>query len=249
MLGKLNSVLRALPLRLILKAIVFAGFLIGFKFGVIPTGFFPIFLFILAAVYFYFRSAIHSRQLLFSFLILNFLSLIFIVYWHLDSRLFEAVVIFGLGAALFLILGIKNLFFIERPAFYFLLNNLFFFLIFLFFFGIDAQIPFIKHILLFVFAYALTGEFLKLFMPEPLRRRALFAAVFAFIIVQAIWAVSFLPIGFLNSAALLLPFVFVLGDLAVHHLDGSLNRRMVLRDTTILIAAGVVISAASKWTI
>ena len=249
MLGKLNSVLRVLPLRLILKAIVFAAFLTGFKFGVIPTGFFPILLFILAAAYFYFRSATHSRQLLFSFLILIFLSLIFIVYWPLNFWLLETVIILGLSAAFFLILGIKNLFFIERPAFYFLLNNLFFFLIFLSFFRVDFRFPTMKYILVFILSYFLTGEFLKFFITGPSRRRLLFSAVFSFIVVQALWAVALLPIGFLNSAALLLPFVFILGDFSVHLLEGSLNRRLVLRNITILIAAAIIISAASRWTL
>lgn len=249
MSGKLNLVLRALPLRLLVKTAVFAGFLIGFRFSGVLTGFFPILLFILAAAYFYFRSAIHSGQLIFSFLTLIFLSLIFIFYWPLNSWLLETVVILGLSAAFFLILGIKNLFFIKRPAFYFLLNNLFFFLIFLSFFRADFRFLTIKYILVFILSYFLTGEFFKFFITGHSRRRFLFSAVFSFIVVQALWSVSLLPIGFLNSAALLLPFVFILGDLSVHHLEGLLNRRVVLRNITILIASGIIISAASRWTL
>jgi hypothetical protein len=235
------------------KTAVFAGFLALLKYGDVSDRFFWVFLFIAAAVYFYFRSAIHSQRLLFSFLILIFLSLIFIVYWPDETIGFISpisligLIISGLSAAFFLILGIKNLFLIERPAFYFLLNNLFFFLIFLFFFGVDFRFPVVKYLLVFILAYLLTGEFLKFFIAGPSRRRFLFSAVSAFIVVQAVWAVSLLPIGFLNSAALLLPVIFILGDFTIHHLDGSLSRRIALRNITILIAAAIIISAASRW--
>jgi len=107
-----------------------------------------------------------------------------------------------------------------------------------------------RYVLLFIFSYFLTGEFLKFFMADlSRRRRSLFSAAFSFIILQIFWAIALLPIGFLNSAALLLPVVFLLSDFIIHHLDGSLSRRIVLRNVTILIAAFVIVSLVSKWTL
>lgn len=249
MLRKLNLASKAPLLRLAFKALIFFGLLAWAGLG--EKSFFPVLVFVLAAVFIYFLPVLNWRRLFASFFILLILSLAFILYSAPLISHFSLLIAVIFGFVFFLILGIKNLIFVERSAFYYLLNNLLFFLAFLFFFSqwslVDGPWFIVRYLSMFAVVFFLKKEFLAFLVLESPGRRLLISAGFAFIVLQLVWAISYLPIGFLNSAALALPLVFVLGDFTIHHFGGSLNRRVVLRNATILIAIIIVISAVSRW--
>lgn len=251
MLRKLNSALKTPLLRLAFKALIFSGLLTWAGLG--EKRFFPVLVFILAAVFIYFLHILNWRQLFASFFVFLVLSMVFVFYFAPLISHFSFLIPIIFGFVFFLILGIKNLIFIERSAFYHLLNNLLFFLAFLFFFSqwsiMDSPRFIVRYLLMFAAILFLKKEFLAFLVLESPRRRLLISAGFAFIVLQVVWAISYLPIGFLNSAALALPLVFVLGNFTIHHFGGSLNRRVVLRNATILIAIIIVISAVSRWSL
>ncbi len=253
MLRKLNLASKTPLLRLAFKALIFSGLLAWAGLG--EKSFFPVLVFVLTAVFIYFLPVLNWRRLFSSFLVLLAVSFLFIIgQWPaVFGQALAVAVIAAFGFVFFLILGIKNLIFVERSAFYYLLSNLLFFLVFLFFFSrwslADSPWFIVGYLLMFAVVFFLQKEFLAFLVVESPSRRLLISAGFAFIILQLVWAISYLPVGFLNSAALALPLVFVLGDFTIHHFGGSLNRRVVLRNATILIAIIIVISAVSCWSL
>ena len=251
MLKKLKSVSKAPALPLVLKTIVLSGFLVWIKFGD-GSRLIHVFLFVSLALFFYLQPLINFRKLLFSFLVFLTLFLFFVFQQTapLSHPIFSIMVVFGLSAAFYLILGIKNLIFVDRRSFYFLLNNLLLFLIFLFFFSAESHFSLLNYFLFFAAVFLITGEFLRfLIAGQSSQQRLLFSAFFAFLALQFVWVITFLPVGFLNSAALALFFVFVLGDFVIHHLSGTLNRFLILRDITILIVITILVFAASRWSL
>ena len=164
MLKRLNSVFKNLDLRLILKALVFAGLLI-WQLSIKPDGFFPILLFILISFYFYWRSIFSGRQFFSSFLILLIAS--FLAIRFLSFGITGIVSIFALATLFYLLLGVKNLTFINRSAIYYLLSSLLFFLIFFFFFLVDkSQFFLIKYLSAGLGIFLLSKEFLFFFVRQ-----------------------------------------------------------------------------------
>ena len=67
--------------------------------------------------------------------------------------------------------------------------------------------------------------------------------------MEVIWVVALLPMGFLNSSALVLLFILVLEDFAVNYFAGGLNRILILRNITVFVLISLAIFAASHWSI
>lgn len=82
-----------------------------------------------------------------------------------------------------------------------------------------------------------------------LAKKNLISAVLAFVLTQLSWAVNLLPIGGLNSASLALLIALILNDLTIHHLSGTLNRQIVLRNATIFIVLTLLVFGASGWSL
>lgn len=143
------------------------------------------------------------------------------------------------GFFYFLILGIKDGVFKNKWIVYQILNNFLLFFAFIIFFLPDQpQWFFWKFAGLAVVVFFLLREFLR---NNP------FAAVFSLLIVQLAWAVMFLPIGFLNSSALMLVIVLVFKDLIAAYLNKSLNNVLIMKNVTILAVSGLIIFMASHW--
>ncbi|MFA4872121.1 MAG: hypothetical protein WC610_03665 [Patescibacteria group bacterium] len=75
----------------------------------------------------------------------------------------------------------------------------------------------------------------------------LFSASLAVLISQFILIAAYLPIGFLNLAAISLVAVLALKDLTISHLYGHLNRSVILKNATMVLIFSVIIFIASKW--
>ncbi len=209
-------------------------------------------IFILIAFYFYLRPSLNTAQFFSSFLAPLVISLLIITYLPIANSYWLIIFAVFFGFLFYFILGIKNLIFVNRQNIYHILNSFLFLTIFILFFNTDKSV-------FFVFKYLLTGlgifflfrEFLMLGFREFIgfpKSLNLISTVFAFLSLQIIWVVSLLPIGFLNAAALVLMIILVLKDFTFHHLSGTINRRIVLRNTTIFLVLSVIIFAVSKWT-
>ena len=207
-------------------------------------------LFLTVAFYFYFRSFFNIHQYLASFLTLLIASVLFInlpfTVYHLPFTIFFAFLFF-------LLLGIKNLIFIKREPLYYLLNSLLLLTVFVYFFSFNNfEQPFwflIKSLAAFSAIFFLIKEFLTVVVSVPLgsQKRNLMAVGSAFLSLQFLWVIAFLPFRSINAASLAFLIALILEDFIVHHLSGTINRRIVLRNITMFLILAMIIFGASKW--
>lgn len=203
--------------------------------------------FVASALIFYFRHFFNIRRFFYSFAVLSVISLIAVKSFSGWSAVIGVV-----AAILFFVLfGVKDLIFVKRREIYYFFNCLLFLAVFGLFFGADKQHFFIfKYLAASAAVFLLSTELLSFMLPALVgAKKNLVAGVFAFSTVQFLWAVAFLPIGFLNSAALMTVIVLFLEDFIVHHFSGTLNRRLILRNATAFLILIMAIFAASEWTI
>lgn len=235
MLKKLNSVLRNPVLLLTFKTAVLSLLLLS-----IVSHKWLVVIYFAVAFYFYFSGVSGGRQFLASFIILLIISFLAVGYWPLAVSLL-------FGVLFFLILGVKNLSFVNRPPIYHFLNNFLFLTVFIMFYASDkSQFFIVKYLAAFFGIYFLFREVLA-FMSLPVSKLNLLSFGLAFSIFQFLWAISLLPIGFLNASALTLVFILIAKDLIFAHLSGNLNRTMILKNITLLAVFVLIIFAASKW--
>ncbi len=254
MLKKLNSVLKNPALQSAFKALIFSLILTAVYNS---RGFWPIFLFIVAALYFYFHPLFEAKKNFSSFLILLFVALLAASHLPVAAGKwnFFAAALFGLF--FFILLGVKNLVFINRLVIYEFVNNFLFFSLFIVFFLFDkADWFFLKYAIIFLAIFALfrafllSQDFLRGTQASNLPIAAkinLFSVSLAVLISQFILIAAYLPIGFLNLAAISLVVVLALKDLTISHLYGNLNRSIILKNATMVLIFSVIIFIASKW--
>lgn len=232
---------------LILKSLAFSGLLILVNW---KGGIFWFLVFIIASFYFYFRSPFKWKDFFFSFLILFSYSLAITDYLKSGSLIIPASAVFG--TLFFLLLGVKNFAFIHRQNIFNVLSGFLYFMVSVAFFIVDKSksLSFLFYYLITFFAFYFILKESFDFLPAnfPKSRKSLIVIGTTFLIAELLIGVALLPIGFLNSAALMLLFVFILEDFISYYLKGGLNRRIILNNITILIAAVIFIFATSKWT-
>lgn len=238
----------------IIRAVLFSGAL---TLAVLNGGFFWTALFFAVAFHGYFRSLFEWNTFLYSFFVLTlyaYLGTSFLISaseaggFAANVPVMLASIVFG--ALYFLLLGIKEFLFLWRHAiFNFLSGSLYFFIGGTFFIVDKGNAgDFVLYFLLsFVALYLLIRESIEFFMEDsPKRKKELLVVGSAVLVAEFLSVVSILPIGFLNSAALIILFVFILEDLVYYHLKGTLDRQIVLNNVTILIICLLFIFATSK---
>lgn len=251
MLKKSNLALKSPALQSAFKVVVFSLALAGFY---NYRSFWPFFLFAALALYFYFKSFLEARRYFSSFLIFLIVSLL-TVYWLPDNAgKWNFIAAAAFGAVFFVFLGIKNLIFINRTFAYEFINNFLFFSVFAIFFLSDKSSNwfFFEYVAVFLAFFLLFREFILLQETRGLilpvsTKINLFSASFSFLISQFILAAAYLPIGFLNSAAISLAIVLAIKDLTASHLRGVLNQRIILKNATIFLIFSVIVFIASEW--
>lgn len=152
----------------------------------------------------------------------------------------ERILVILWTGALFLLLGVKNLILLRRQGSYEIVHLLIVF-------GLGALyllgfIPFAPQIILFPVLFLLFREFYFVLAPHYPQRLTLVAVVEAFLLVEVAWILFFLPINFLAGAALLALITFILHDLILHHLQGTLSRQIVLRNVTLFVALSIILA-------
>lgn len=231
-------------------------------------GYYWLWLFLALALvfYFYLRPFFNTRQFLTSFFVFLAIAIISLEDFaslrqirFVEENLWVLVSIFVLfWLIFFLILGIKNLAFINRHLLYYFLSGILFFLTFSLFFKSDKSILFLsKYLILGLAIYFLSREFLNFIFGEGefikssdfpiLVKKNLVSITFCLLIMEFVWALSLLPIGFINTAGLALILVVILADFFLHYFKGGLNRFVILRNITLFMILFLAIFMGSKW--
>ncbi len=154
----------------------------------------------------------------------------------------SAIAVAGFSLLWFFLLGSKELLFIRRGEIFNFISGLLYFLIAAVYFAAVANPP-SSAIFLFYFLatalafYFLSREIFRFYFPDlSPARNVLFASVLSFLISEILILTPFLPIGFLNSAILIILAIFILEDLIFYHLRGKLDFRIIANNVIILIA-------------
>jgi hypothetical protein len=249
MVIELKSLFQGQQSILALKAVAFG---IGVRcleaFGISPLS---LVVFIVFASFLYFRPFAQSARYLASFVALVLIALLMSVVFA-SSSAFNLIAI-SLGLLAYLLFGLKDLYFIQRETIHYLLTLALFYGSFLLFFAYDkSSFFFLLCVLLFALhAILWFGLFQARQSNEFSRgRSALFAGVFAFIGVQAGWAISLLPLSFLNEANL---GVLILFSTSNFSLMGGGNGKSftlnALKQATLFIALAILIFSTSNWSL
>src|SRR3989344_4788496 len=250
---KLRLHLRARPLALFLKALVFVGFLGLMKlsgFSLIAGLFF-----VLAAFILYASPLRNNLAYLTSFLVLIVIAPVALAAFSGDLWFFAVALISGF--LFYVVLGLKHLFFIYRARWHYLLIlGLFYLGTLVLFDAAGAGFFLWKLVLVFLTALFLIREFLRITPTDksPNIRdftvpRALVAGGSSLLIVETFWVVGLLPLSVLNSVNLSILVIFILLDMVRRYLEATLSRRAIITNVTIFVLLILLILSTSKWSI
>ena len=207
---------------------------------------FFLFLFFLGLSIYTFLSP--RAKLFFAHLILFILAPLTLVLLNSSINILIATLYFG--ATLFILALAKNPIFLSRALIYKISFTAIFFAIFIALFSSGITRNFIfKEILIFLISIFLFSEFLRESISLNLRRVFLFCLIFSLIVLECFWAVSFLPIGFINTSILLTLITYLIANFLLEHLKGVLSRRKILEHFSIFVALILFVFFLSKWTI
>ena len=170
-----------------------------------------------------------------------------------------AVAAVAATTAFYLLLGLKQLFFVYRDQWHYLLTLLLSYLLAAYV-HLSMAAPHRFSTLTFaaVATFLLWREFFAALPPPAVPRlvpsaspgfQALCAAVIALLTVEAVWVVSALPLEPINAANLTFLIVFAVSDILRRWVTGELTRTAALTTVTVLIGAAILMFAASSWSI
>ncbi len=235
---KLNEKIKsAIPLRLSLQRLLLKSAIFSLSWF-----FLPFWLFLIPAFYFYFFPLFNSKQLALPF----FLTL-------LAAAILPQNFWFSLffGILLYLIIGIKNLLFVNRSVHH---QFLVFLLLFLIFYGFFSGFESWQR--WDISLWALGPSLVFLFLVKELAdynslaghwQKNLIIGLASFIIWQLSLAIFFLPLNYFYATALLFLVAVLLADILLEYFDGHLARQKILVDFSIFFVLAVIILASSKW--
>ena len=233
MAAKLKSILKPIPWFLAARAVLF-----GFAWL-----FLPLWLFVALGLYFYFFPFFQSWKLIFPFC----LTLIFGI---LATPSIPAA--FFLTVVFFLILGIRDLFFINRIAAYELLVFLLLFLFFLNFFEAVANwqgmSAFFWSLILSITFFLLVRSFVNYAdINANGRTSVMVIGVGSLLLWQLSIAVLILPLTFFSQAALLFLAAAFIIDFSIKRLDSRLNRRDLMANAVAFAVLATIIFSTTRW--
>ncbi len=240
---------------LLVKAVIFGLLLLYVQsrdFALLPA-----FIFVAAAFVMYMQPLFRTFSVLVSWTALVSLCLFVTSQFAIAFRetVFAAhlptgMVLFSIffGFLFYLLLGIKNMMFLRRKQWYYVLNLAVLYLGFGLFFNAGSGVSFVlKSLGLFFFVALLVREFFKFHEQENSRLRAVAILIAAFVIMQFAWAITLLPIGFSSSASLLVALSFILTEYIQRYLQGDLSARFIRLNLLFLLTLICVIFFSSTW--
>lgn len=225
---KLKLVFQNPRLQLALKAAVF-GLLLAFAHPLI---------FLAGAMILYGRPLFRTVEFLEPFIVLLVVSLI--LTWSAGGGLFLYLSVAYSTFLFFLILGVKNLVFVQRDNWHRVLNMALAYEAFILFFYYNKEFFVAQLVLIFTVIFFLLRDLFK--------KRTIYWLL-GLLVLEAVWGIGLLPIGFVNSANIALLAYFFLSDLALHHSANTLTRRKILTDATIFTLLLLVIFIFSRWSL
>lgn len=264
MVKKLSSLLTDKTWKLMLLKVFFFGLgLLGVYFFSAKGGsafggdfsFFAIFVFFLLAGWLYFSQLPERFHFRVSFLVLVATAVFALRFFGSNFYLaFLGCLVFGF--LFYLLLGLPALVFRNRQSVYLLLNTGLFSVVFLLFFGADKLKHFLTiNFLIFLVIFFLFKEcfdFLHSAVHNSLfivHNSRFVSLVFAFLSLELFWAISLLPIGFINLAVLQTLLVFLTRDFALAYFSGRLDRRFLIYQFLVFIALVSLIFSVSRWSL
>lgn len=152
------------------------------------------------------------------------------------------------GVLFYVILGVKQVVFVSRAKLHHALHLALFYFMGILFFAAPGGDFFVSRSLLFaLLGYMLVREFLIIRSGERSARIKLMSALITFSLVEAVWALSLLPIGFINAAGALLVFVFTLEEIVMLSIKKILTRRALLLELSTFFVLLITIFSFSTW--
>lgn len=247
---KLRSLFRGPQSALLLKAILFGGFLSLAKIG--NMGILPVFFFIIAGCVLYATPFFHNMRFPVSFIVLVASSLLTVSLFERAALWIWCVLFFSF--LFYVFLGIKNLQFVYRKRWhYIVLLALTYFLSLFFFLKARETAVFVLGSLgIFAAATGMLREYFAMNERETMPKAPLrmgIAAVLGFCMAQILMAASLLPFGFLNAANLSLLAFFVLVEVVVRYFGKNLSRKILLLYLTLFVILALFVFSTSRWTV
>ena len=247
MVEKLKSVLKIAQLRLILKALIFGGLLLWVR--VSEFTFWPVLVFVLFNFVLYFRNQTKNiSENFWSFVVLVAASLYGVSLLTHPEFLLLSVIFFSF--LFYVSLGIKEFILTNRYEWNYLKNLFLIYSIFLSYFLSDKYNFFtLKFMAVFICLFLVVREWLSWLYANFPKRYNLVAITFSFLTLQFLWAISLLPLGFINSATLIM-VIFYLGlDFLFGHFRGLVNRKFIIKNSIIFILSIFIIFFFTNWKI
>lgn len=233
-------------LLLFLKPLVFGSalLLVSWRdFGIIP-----ILLFSSVSLIMYARPILSATYYTWSaFFALLFASV-------LGMKILTGTALFLPGLALYsfifyLILGIKDYFFVKRSRLYYISALLIFYSLFIEFFLADkSQFFLLKYSGMILVLFLLFREWLSIIPSFHFpKRETVAAAVAALVGAQFLWAIALLPIGFISSANLMILLVFTMADFLLKHFTGGISKEFLIQHLFFFLVLSSLIFWTSNW--
>lgn len=241
MATKLKLTIRRIPWSLVLRA----GFF-GLGWLLLPYE-----VFFLGALYLYFVPMFQPRKLALPFLLL-------LLFSYIETpSLWSAIV---MSATLYLILGIKDLVFIDRVSAYELLILLIIFLGGLHLFSSlespDHSLVFLAPLVFISIFFFLFKNFL--YYPEDspsfihgfLRERGIWIGVLAsFVLWQYLLFLLVLPLNFFYQTALIFIIALLFLEILPYYVRGNLSRDRILANLSLSFFLSLCVVTSASWTL
>ncbi|MDO8602014.1 MAG: hypothetical protein Q7R62_02735 [bacterium] len=246
---KLKSVLKIQKQQLLLtvRALLFASSLWLLADQEFST--FQFFAFILIGAVLYFIPVFKTILILPSFIALMIVSPIAMSVFGPQIQ-YPSLLAGFFGVLFYLILGIKQMIFVNRAKLHHVLHLALIYCASVLFFAAPSADWFVVRSLFFgVFSYMLVREFLLIQGSERGARVKLISALIAFLLVEAVWVLGLLPLGFINSAGMILIFIFAIEELVVLIERNNLTRRALILELTTFTVLLITIFSFSSWTL
>lgn len=174
----------------------------------------------------------------------------------LGMKILSGTLFFLPGLAFFsfifyLVIGIKDYFFVKRSRLYYIAVLLILYALFITFFLADkSQFFLLKYGTVILATFLIFREWLSIVPSFHFSRRELLvSAIAALLIAQLLWAVALLPIGFINSANLMLLFVFLTADFLLKHFTGGISKEFLIQHLFFFLTLSALIFWTSNWSL
>ena len=206
--------------------------------------FWPLLVFLGVSGWLYFHPPLFVERFIYSFL-----AIIFLVFFTPDLETWSWLApVFG-GLILFLFLGVKNLHFLNRHAFHLLAHSLLivWFSLLLF----HGSLGSFSLLWFFLWIWFISREYLVSRNRNDEASTPLInatAAAGAFVAAELGWAISLLPIGFIEEAALFSTLFFLAEDAMYYAINDALDKRTAIRNSLLAVVMSTVVFLVSSWT-